>query len=37
MLCVIFSGDYQTIGVDCEHMAAQIEDYILLRTKSYIS
>ncbi|KTF83168.1 hypothetical protein cypCar_00027639 [Cyprinus carpio] len=28
-------GDYQTIGVDCEHLAAQIEDYILLITKSY--
>ncbi|ROL41273.1 Transcription elongation factor A protein 2 [Anabarilius grahami] len=26
-------GDHQTIGVDCEHLAAQIEDYILLITK----
>ncbi|CAM4681331.1 unnamed protein product [Leuciscus chuanchicus] len=23
-------GDHQTIGADCEHLAAQIEDYILL-------
>ncbi|KAI7794404.1 putative transcription elongation factor A protein 2-like [Triplophysa rosa] len=27
-------GDYQTIGVDCEHLAAQIEDYILPEFKS---
>lgn len=27
-------GDYQTIGVDCEHMAAQIEDCIYQEFKS---
>ncbi|NP_957280.2 transcription elongation factor A protein 2 isoform X1 [Danio rerio] len=27
-------GDHQTIGADCEHMAAQIEDYIYQEFKS---
>ncbi|XP_077070416.1 transcription elongation factor A protein 2 isoform X1 [Siphateles boraxobius] len=27
-------GDHQTIGADCEHLAAQIEDYILQEFKS---
>lgn len=29
MVCV--PGDYQTLGVDCEHLAAQIEEDILSR------
>ncbi|KAA0706942.1 Transcription elongation factor A protein 2 [Triplophysa tibetana] len=34
VLALQTDGDYQTIGADCEHLAAQIEDYIYQEFKS---